>query len=1464
VDQVKANPKGYNTYQKYINAGDPAYQNNPEGGGPDFPAQVVPRNSPPSLKLYPRFQKQKLYKGYKWYNKRDVLLLINAINSVRPGGVGNTTGTWQPFNGLTGSRVGFYVNDLSSPYSGPFCTPINGASCYNRAFTFEIPPPETALINTVDPVHGAGFASDAAIDSLVTYLQAFKNVFTGTDTAISSANPSAYSDFAIFRLDKGNAESGMAVFFELYGVYDFPSTFKPFGSMLASLQGPPTTPIEYSFIQLYYVGSNGTNLYQSSFNKLNNSYDIIQYTTEIEVSVELEKEVSFDYFIAGSFSSFTLKSEEQIIYNADGTIREQNFFPKFYKIKLNFLTTLENIFTGISLQEQYEVGTGQTELNNDKEDILRSWIRKTSFGIMRIYSWSLKSRIVTYDDSLNNKLFASVDHNSQHIEIPSSPSVALSLPTDSNIDNSIMFGNGLFRQGVWENGVWNGGFRLNSFDLGYFEGDDLLKGRDIIFAVRSNSKGTLWSIKIQLIDNLNEYRLKLNIGSKISVSNLAAYDNNKRRIIISSVLEVESYSFSENSLTVSYKSLFPISYIEKDSPNHLIYLTTNIWSNGAFLNGVFRGVWNNGLFRGRPFLTKMVDSHFIDGVFEGGHFKSVEQAEGLTIYGRHNTGLIQNFRFKDLNNSSPNIRLESNNISDIRNTYQSWIDVVYSTYSIVNLKRDTTQLSVKEINPVMIGAQIADQDYFSQFPTILQAPSKRLTSTVYNQPNLRGLPTVDVLSSTCEMRDFLSNDKKIYRLGTKRNVFSNLMPDDGNFVKPVTSIATFSRQINVNYPGLFPSYPAFQNLTIPFFATNTAQLSYGYTHSLLWHRVGSEYITPGYQGSTPKTHYINQEGHGDFDTPLRFSPKEITVTFGDTIIWRMNDLRKPALTWPYTYGNPGYAINNYTSPNFMYKMNTNDVNHCSMYPWSGFDKSLSDPAPPIPRQLYTGNQDLNSFPMSIFGWNSYNPFDYGSPFGDQPDPAVVLPEGVEPRNNGPLGNRIFMTTEYGGYKLLHGRMDDANGCLAWAYGDAGYAYPQERGIDTGTGMRFQYISGGVVVPAFAGPIQTNQNADGVLPSGRTGPGLNTAPKSPGLTHGVHFYMNLNRLAGVLTTILSKGWNNALLNDAEYPLASSSVYRSTFLNNVNEWKNRLNGAGLDGTRRFNPTRFNPWGAFGKITVLQAPGSPELGLKTVPPANFTYVSNTDPNTDNILRLTISDYLDVSSATAGPLHWVQLFQNKTIRPVPNRYYELSVDITYNLRSSPTYTAPTIDGLYQGLFFDDIYENLNQESRNAGLPEKNLHQYFNHFYTGVYQPISRKLRVTSTEYFMNKNNLDLILYNTFPNRGGPLSIDFKNVSLREVDMLPFFSYFSASVFDSDVYWKINQNLNQGKAPYIPNQIDISPRMPLKATAPLMTTMDNNFTFADNFDLFISSKIINKFNQGVIEANLLTNDIFIRGISSL
>ena len=157
------------------------------------------------------------------------------------------------------------------------------------------------------------------------------------------------------------------------------------------------------------------------------------------------------------------------------------------------------------------------------------------------------------------------------------------------------FGNGQFLSGVWENGVWNEGWRsdnnlLRATDLSVFSsGKNLSYQKDV----------WTWVFELKVEKNSLISLSYYNVGDKVSIGNVVSIDINGNRRLYRGVYEILSVDLQNESLQVKVNINFPIRGIEKDSDNHIIYITKNNWLNGIFLNGYFgNGVWNNGYFTG--------------------------------------------------------------------------------------------------------------------------------------------------------------------------------------------------------------------------------------------------------------------------------------------------------------------------------------------------------------------------------------------------------------------------------------------------------------------------------------------------------------------------------------------------------------------------------------------------------------------------------------------------------------------------------------------------------------------------------------------------------------------------------------------------------------------------------------------------------------------------------------------------
>lgn len=317
------------------------------------------------------------------------------------------------------------------------------------------------------------------------------------------------------------------------------------------------------------------------------------------------------------------------------------------------------------------------------------------------------------------------------------------------VDLNTRFGNGQFLSGIWENGVWNEGWRE---DLTYIVCDDLLTFTGV--SKGKSYKTDVWTWEFTLnVPNISVYSPGLIsdfvIGDKVSVSNIVSIDINGNRRLIRDFLIVKevNYNINSSSITLEVNINFPIRSIEKDSDEHLIYVSRDIWLNGIFLNGRFKdGVWNNGLFQGYPYITVMENSGWVDGIFKGGRFISVVNNYindiGLNI--NYNTGVIQKFDFFDYNVSGSAFQFKFN----------SWIDVNYYYNEGVNINRVN---DVYKLTSLGVTISFVENNHY-------------------------GYPTKDVLESNSTLRNAFDLNSRTYRLGWKWKEYNNYLNESGEFI----------------------------------------------------------------------------------------------------------------------------------------------------------------------------------------------------------------------------------------------------------------------------------------------------------------------------------------------------------------------------------------------------------------------------------------------------------------------------------------------------------------------------------------------------------------------------------------------------------------------------------------------------------------------------------------------------------
>lgn len=408
-------------------------------------------------------------------------------------------------------------------------------------------------------------------------------------------------------------------------------------------------------------------------------------------------------------------------------------------------------------------------------------------------------------------------------------------------------GNGIFRSGIWENGVWNNGWR------------DDEQARDFDSVALSVLTNTDISWKVELRGST--YSIQgLSPGDKVAIGNIIAIDINDNRKLLKDFYTIENLDIDYPQdgppygwIRVNLDTTFPYRRIEKDSPNHKIKVTKNIWLSGGFFNGYFSGVWNNGLFRGIPLLTEMYNTHWIDGYFNGGHFNStysdVYNIVNLQPRQACSNGYI-NLTFETNTTFIPGdyilttiTRSEVQQYSGVSqiiavNATQSLVSGVTQSYDIVTIDTIYNSQNFYNFNTV-IGSSIRytatgliqNFYFYDNNRSLIRSNDSNISSQVFsynswidvnyddsravtlgrdfrmyepitkksiNRNNLYGYPTYDVLSSASRFRDSNTLDYKLYKLGTKYRVFNNFIGENSQFNDPFNEL-DFSQFINAGW-----------------------------------------------------------------------------------------------------------------------------------------------------------------------------------------------------------------------------------------------------------------------------------------------------------------------------------------------------------------------------------------------------------------------------------------------------------------------------------------------------------------------------------------------------------------------------------------------------------------------------------------------------------------------------------------
>lgn len=365
---------------------------------------------------------------------------------------------------------------------------------------------------------------------------------------------------------------------------------------------------------------------------------------------------------------------------------------------------------------------------------------------------------------------------------------------------SAKIGNGVFNSGVWENGVWNSGWREDTEICDFYRIDKF-------FSMIRDKK---WRVQISgpasSVSNFKE-------GDRVSISNIVAIDLNENRKLLKKYFTI--IEKTDSYLVVEFENEFPLRRIEIDSNEHRIMITKNVWLSGTFFNGYFKGIWNYGLFAGYPFLTKMEDTHWIDGIFTGGHF----YADKYNIaYSKTVRSDYSNSKRVGLTFSRPHM-LTTGDIITILGTpdfgetvivavpdeytlvtgigwkkeYETATGTVYTLISSgliqnfdfrANNVSKMTSLKSMDSTVVFSYNSWIDVNYSDKSAVNIGKPQSLLDALSrrnYSENNLYGYVTTDILSSKSSFRDSFSNTVRDYRLGTKYKIFTDYVGDSSSF-----------------------------------------------------------------------------------------------------------------------------------------------------------------------------------------------------------------------------------------------------------------------------------------------------------------------------------------------------------------------------------------------------------------------------------------------------------------------------------------------------------------------------------------------------------------------------------------------------------------------------------------------------------------------------------------------------------
>lgn len=534
------------------------------------------------------------------------------------------------------------------------------------------------------------------------------------------------------------------------------------------------------------------NFYQGDFNNSNfNPY----VTRPLSASTSFSATQSYDLedttrwyngqFLDGRFqiSEFDNGVIQNGIFNSmrfnNGVVNYASFYNSIFAAGQwrngNWYGSDYVLFDTASASRSLIDSTGTVKDGRRKDEIVKQMIRK---GTASMHVWNLLwynpfagGSAVQYDKKTNNDLFnfnpylsVSSYTYSMPLNITFSATAgyfpngstytlynALGTFNESNIESATQsiytkVGNGDFQQGVWEAGVWNNGYK----------DDEHLIKLDTIQYIQLNEN--TWNLTISGL-TFSGYKK----GDIIQVGNIVAIDINDNRKLIKDTFKIlnDVNENGDTSLNFIWNTTFPIRRIERDSNKHLIHVTKNVWLNGGLLSGRFKNtVWGNGILRGSLNLTRIDNTHFIDGRIISGYFSAtqstyIKNGSYTHSIATYSTGLVQNMIFEDKVNFS-SITYQNTNV------HNTFMDVNYATYSYTNICNEKSwgvyNSPFLYQHTILTGGYITE-DILSSVSTVFDP----LTTVAYNISNTQP-PLFNTLN-----------------LGIKYKKYDNYLQKDGLF-----------------------------------------------------------------------------------------------------------------------------------------------------------------------------------------------------------------------------------------------------------------------------------------------------------------------------------------------------------------------------------------------------------------------------------------------------------------------------------------------------------------------------------------------------------------------------------------------------------------------------------------------------------------------------------------------------------